>query len=302
MLNLFAILVRQRVVVLSRPGERFRLHVVQAGHGVAPAIWQARIARNGEAELIEVRRGQCQVVDHAEVAEPPAKIPDIDRHTRQDLVLHAGGKLPVVAAVAPAGQQIFIERGARNRFAEILVGHQAAQVAAARTIILQRRVRHIAVRLVVAVRVGPGSVRHVDEGVERVGILPERVQRLALQILVERQLDGGFSRPEDIPRCGRPVRDVLPRQVVLRREDDVPVWHERAWPDDLFGEARVERVEPEPAAERPPIERPPVLGEQTEIVVLVGLQRVRRRPDRNLVRYAVVEPVRHGLEVVALHP
>src|SRR5207253_9549434 len=88
--------------------ERTGLHVVQARDRVPASPGQARIARRGDAERIEVARIVRAVIDDDEVSEPGPPVVHADRDAWQKLVLHARGELPVVHALPEAAGQIGI--------------------------------------------------------------------------------------------------------------------------------------------------------------------------------------------------
>ena len=160
------------------------------------------------------------------------------------------------------------------------------------------RIEEVALRREVAVRVGPGSVRGVDQRVDRIGIAAERIQRLPEEVLVERHLQRRLAVAAQIVSSSGAIGEVVPPEVVLRREGDVAIRHEWTRPDVLFREAGGEVVVAQRQIDRELVHRPLVLSEESEVVILIALRRKRRRVHRHLVRDAVVEAVLERLVFV----
>jgi hypothetical protein len=100
--------------------------VVESGHGAAATAGQSGIGRDRDAERRVVSgRGQT-IVRRVEVAEPAAEVADRDADAREQLLLHRDAHLPVVVALAPAVNQIGIERLREDFLPEVLVVHAAA--------------------------------------------------------------------------------------------------------------------------------------------------------------------------------
>jgi hypothetical protein len=86
-LILVAVAVRVGNVVARHAGERRRVEVVDRTNLVAAAVGQARIARRGDREPVEVLRPDREVVSHRESEELAVEEADLDRHQRQHFVL-----------------------------------------------------------------------------------------------------------------------------------------------------------------------------------------------------------------------
>ena len=101
-----AVGVRQRHEVVDRRRCDARVDVVERSwNRISAAVRQARVDRRGNRERVEVRRLQRQVVGDDEVFEPAPVVADVERHARQQLLLHGGANLPVARSHAPPGEQ-----------------------------------------------------------------------------------------------------------------------------------------------------------------------------------------------------
>src|SRR5262249_16668669 len=100
-LNLAAEVVSQRGVIVDLT-DFLGIEVVETADVVAAAAGKARIGGRRDAELTVVGARDRAVLGHREVAIPATEVADIRADPRRQLVLHAGGELPVVRAIEPA--------------------------------------------------------------------------------------------------------------------------------------------------------------------------------------------------------
>src|SRR6185369_16764625 len=111
-------------------------------------------------------------------------------------------------------------------------------------------------------------------------------------------LDGGLAVACQIVSESAAIGQILPGDVVLRGERDVPRGSEIRRPDRLVRKARGEIIESDCALNGPAAHRPAVLREDTEVVVKVRDRAVGEGALRDSVGYAVVEPVTQVVERV----
>ena len=281
-------------------GELVRLDVVETGHGVAAAARETRIGRRDDAELIEVRGRDRQVVGDGEVLQPAPRVPDLDRHAGQDLLLQRDAHLPVGRPRPPAFENLLgiaraVDRvaGRIDRLAEIRVGPCGTEVAARAAEVLRGAVQEVAVGRVVTVGVGPGArLRELDARARKQRRVVAVAVDRGLEILAEVGFDGRLAVAEHVVGDAGARGDVVvadhafrfrPRE--LRRQEA----HARA-ADRLLGVVAPGVVVAHCAAERELAAGELILQEQRVVadarVGLVGLE-----PLRHLVGDAVVEAV-----------
>ena len=216
-------------------------------------------------------------------------------------MLDAGGDLPVGHPVTPSAEQIGIVGVARYDGAEVAIDHRTAEVAAAAAQILLDGIRQRAVGPVVLIRIRPRSRRVVDVCVHRIRIDAQRIERLAQQVFVDRDLQRRLPVAAQVIGQAGAIRQVLPAEIGPFGEGDIARRHQLAGTEVLLGEARAEVVVAEREVEREAVHRPAILREQAEVVVEMVLGHVRRREEGDLVRHAVVEAELVRLEVVGAH-
>src|SRR4029079_8549354 len=94
-----------------------------------PAVGQARVARRRDRPRVVVARAADQVVGDAVLpaippgSTPPApRVADLERDSRNDLMLHREAPLPVAGAHAPSMEDVLVDtRRVRIRATEIQV-------------------------------------------------------------------------------------------------------------------------------------------------------------------------------------
>ena len=196
------------------------------------------------------------IVGHREVGEPAPVVAELDRDTRQHLLLDRHAVLPVPRARRPAVQELGVERGGEPVPAEIHVADLRAQIAAGSQVVLRHRVQQIAVGREIAV----ASV-HV-----RVAVVVSRPDGFCggvgqtavgvLHVLAGVDLDRRSPGPEHVPRHS-PAR-----HQVLVAGDAVGPWigdggrQESLRADRLLGKIASGIVEPKRALDRHAAERP----------------------------------------------
>lgn len=174
-----------------------------------------------------------------------------------------------------------------NGPAEIWIGHRAAFA-------VVRRVRQVAVRHEVAVGIGPVPRRLQHEAGNGVA---ESINLAATEILVERGVQRRLPIAEQVVRGAHLRRHVFPRELILFRERDVSIRQQRERRAEvLLGEMALLVVEPHAAAQRQPVNGPPVLREDAHVGVQFPQIVIRPRAQRDLIRHAVIQPIRHGVE------
>ena len=123
-----------------------------------------------------------------------------------------------------------------------------------------QRVQQIALRDVVAVDAQAARSFH-----DRVTVLARIENTLptvlspASDVAAEVDLERGLAVAEQVVDRRDPRRQVLPVVPVVLRERDVAVRHERTRAELRLREVGVEVVEAQPAVQRQPVDRPPVL-------------------------------------------
>ena len=113
----------------------------------------------------------------------------------------------------------------------------------------------------------------------------------ALQVLVQAHLQCRLAVAEQVVRELRLRRHVLVVQILRCREGEVACGREVRRPQCLLRERAREVVEPYAQGDGRAMDRPFVLCIDSKVLVHMVLLRVRKRPHRQLVRHAVVEPV-----------
>src|SRR5205814_10365591 len=88
------------------------IEVIEPRDDVVAAAGQTRIGGRCDAEGVEIRGADGEVVHRREIVVPAAEVADADRYSQEELVLDAGRELPVGAALPPAVQNVWIDRGA----------------------------------------------------------------------------------------------------------------------------------------------------------------------------------------------
>ena len=202
-------------------------------------------------------------------------------------MLHTRGELPVADAFVPAAQRVGIVGAPRLRGAERGVRHRAALAVA-------RGIDEIAVGHEVAVGVVPcarGAGDQTSNG-RRIGA-EDRAAILRAEIVVQADLHRSLAVAEHVVRQAASGRQVLPRGAVGALDDDVAVRREGAGTDHRGGIADAEEAVAEPAGQRQPLRRPPILHEYGMVGVEVGHLAERRGVERDSVGHAVVEPELH---------
>ena len=252
----------------------------------------ARIGWRLDAEAVEVRQAHRAVVGDNEVLEPCTEVTDVDGEPPQDLALHAGGELPVgVRTLVPPGQRVWVVAGAGARAPEVGIRHRAA-------LGIGRRVEQLAVRYEVAVCVGPGSRRRVDETRRRIhvrGVCRIRARAAGIRCAVERQIlvEADFQRrlaiAKRVVRRTGPRLQVVPRDALRLREGEIAVRRERTRAHRLLGKRNMKVVVTESARHGQLFHGPPILDEGS-MIALVDQRPEGRGQQRQLIGHAVVEP------------
>ena len=121
----------------------------------------------------------------------------------------------------------------------------------------------------------------------------------ALQVLVQADLQRGLAVAEQVVGGARLRRDVVPATLSCAGNVMFRVGASSAGPDGLLGEAVGEVVVADAERQRQPIERPPILRVDAEVVVDVRrASSTACAKQRDLVRHAVVEAIADRLERV----
>ena len=171
------------------------------------------------------------------------------------------------------------------------------------------RVRQVAVRHEVAVRIGPGA-RDAQRGKRpaaagraqrRVRVGPVVRHARPFQVLADVRLDGRLAVAEDVPRHAHARRDVLVRVDAFGARDMDRRRQERRRPFRLFGIPARRTIEPQRALQGQAVVRPLILREErVPAAVAVVLPRSDELGD--LVRDEVVDAERQILAVRAPRP
>src|SRR5262245_4800619 len=185
------------------------------------------------------------------------------------------------------GDEVLVVQIARHRRAERGVVDWAA-------LAVLKRVQKIALRDVVGVdsqsaAIVPGAIRGRSEREHRIRIAAESIERLSQEVLVERDLQRGLAVAEQIVGERAAIGKVLPRDIVLRGERDVPRRREWRRTDGLLREARREVVEADRALDGHLVDRPSILSVEAEVVIEVRDRAEGHGPFGDAVGYALVE-------------
>ena len=171
---------------------------------------------------VEILRTEREVIGEEEVPPPAAVVADVERHARQDLLLHGDAELPVVVPDAPSVLHVGIDARRPEWDAEVRVAPGAATVAAGREVVLRGRIHQIAVRNEIMVAIGPAAVRRLLERHRRVVLRVESPVLRGLQVLAEVHLQRRLAVAEDVEGHAHPRRDVVEAgDAVLPREDEL---------------------------------------------------------------------------------